>query len=371
MATENPHNPIEGLPASGRVQANINLLSSPSISKSEAMEILTSPAAMAHMFRTRLSNIFPEGSILKECRPQLLKDRQHSRQVVSYRLTFSNPLLRRTKPMNLVAKRFIDRTKGSHEYSNMRMLWEEGFDDKSDLRIPRPFSFLEDLGLLIQERAHGTLLSKKLNYRRPVDSGVLKAAARWSLKLHSLDVNQEEIRPHPNDETLIKACVYRAGGREPNLLTRLEKLGSLVKMKLSSFKEVRFTLIHGDFQGDNIFVDKDKVTVIDLGRFCKSDPARDLGSMIAQARTTVILQSPTFTPGSTGLKAFWEEYLTAVPVAEVESLSERACTYAAEKYLENIDYICSFSMENGRNVVHSLLDDAERLARASRLEETF
>jgi len=274
-------------------------------------------------------------------------------------------------PMNLVVKRFIDRTKGGYEYWVMRMLWEKGFDDKSDLRIPRPISFVEDLGLLIQERAHGTLLNKKLNHNLPVDSGALKAAARWLIKLHSLDPNLERILLHPDDETIIKSCVHRVGSKQPKLSRKIEELGSVIGMRLSSFGDVRFTLVHGDFQGDNIFIDKGKITVIDLGRFCKSDPARDLGCMIAQTRTEVFLENPSSAVGLAEMNPFWEEYLTAISVAEGESLSERACTFAAEKYLENIDYISSFSAERGRDVIHFLLDDAERFAKASRLGETL
>ncbi len=359
---------IEVPAAAGRVQENIDLLSSPSVSKARAMEILTSPDIMADFFRTRLSGIFPQGSFLKECKPRVLRDRQYSRQVVSYRLIFSHPSARKPMPMILVTKRFADRTKGSHEYLAMRMLWEKGFDHKSNLKIPRPFSFFDDLNLLVQEKAHGTLLSKNLSHTFPVAAVGLKAAARWLIKLHHVDADHEGIGPHADDKASIRAWVHRMGNREPRLLPKLEELGSLTRMKLSCINNLRFTLVHGDFQCDNIFVDKEKVTVIDFGRFCKSDPARDLGCMIAQARTTGFLK--TSPPRSVlPLNAFWKEYLTAVSVEERESLSERTCTFAAMKYLENIDYISSFSPERGRDVWQVLLNDAERFAKAKRVEE--
>jgi hypothetical protein len=69
------------------------------------------------------------------------------------------------------------------------------------------------------------------------------------------------------------------------------------------------------------------------------------------------------------LNAFWEDYLTAVSVGERESLSERTCTFVAIKYLENIDYISSFSREKGKDVSQLLLNDAKRFAKANRVEE--
>ncbi len=369
MAAKNLHCPIEAPPAASRVQGNVNFLSSPSISKAEAMEILTSPTIMADFFRKRLPNISRKGSILKECKPHVLRDRERGRQVLSYQLTFSHPSVRKIVPKTLVAKRFVDRSKGRHEYSALRMLWGKGFDHKSDLRVPRAFSFFEELGLLIQERASGALLRRTLNRDSLIASAGMKAAARWLIKLHHIAADHEGIGQHADDETSIEGCLHRIGSRKPQLLPQLEDLESLIKAKLSSFSPIRFTLVHGDFQCDNIFVSKEKVTVVDFGRFCKSDPARDLGCMIAQTRTTGALESTSLPPALPRLQAFWEEYLAAVAVEEREGLSERTCTYAALKYLENVDYISSFSPEGREDVFQLLLNDAMRFAKAGRTEE--
>jgi RIO-like serine/threonine protein kinase len=362
---------VKPRPAGGRVQGSIDLLSSPSVSKARTIEILTSPGIMIDLFRERLAGMFPQGLILKECKPQVLKSRQQSRQVVAYRLIFSHRSDCKATPMTLVAKRFADRKKGNHEYLIMRMLWEEGFDDKSNLRIPRPFAFFKDLNLLIQENAHGTLLGKSLSRRSPVVVAGMKAAARWLTKLHQVDLDDKKVRVGPADEVSIRDFVRRIGTREPKLLPRLEKLGFLISRKLSSYKRIRSTLVHGDFQSENIFVDKEKVTVIDFGRCCKSDPARDPGCMIAHARTVGFFQKASFVSVFPGLKAFWEEYLMGVPVEMRGALSERTCTFVAAQYLKDIDYISAFSPEEGSDAWHALLNDAEHFAEADRVEEVW
>jgi hypothetical protein len=170
----------------------------------------------------------------------------------------------------------------------------------------------------------------------------MKSAARWLVKLHHLDTDCEGVGPQPDDETSIMNPVHRAESKEAWLSPRLGKLASLILMKLSFFKNSPITLVHGDFQCENIFVSKEKVTVIDFGKFCKSDPARDLGYMIAQARTMGLLDGKSFISLSPGLKAFWEEYQTSVSVEEREAFSARTCVFGALKCLENITYMAAY-----------------------------
>jgi Phosphotransferase enzyme family len=369
--TENMGNQMAALREAAPTQVEVNLLPS-SISKDRVLEILTSPEIMADFFRIRLPEILPEGLNLKECRPQVLKSRQDSRQVISYRLTFSSQSGRQAMPMMLVVKRFADAKKGMKEYLTMRMLWEKGFDHQSMLRIPRPFCYLEDSRLLVQESAHGVLLRKSLSRSSPVALARMKSAARWLVKLHHLDTDCERVGPHPDDETSIMNPVHRAESKEAWLSPRLEKLASLTLMKLSFFKNPPITLVHGDFQCENIFVGKEKVTVIDFGKFCKSDPARDLGYMIAQARTMGLLDGKSSISLSPGLKAFWEEYQTSVSAEEREALSARTCVFGALKYLENITYMAAyFKPGEKREIFFFLLDDTERFAKAGSVEEVL
>ena len=361
--------PTGGPSETVRVQPTLDLLSSPSIPKTKAIEILTSPGMMASLFRTRLPEIFPLGTTMRKCKPRVLRGRQHERQVVLYEFIYSNPSFCHSRSTAFVAKRFADREKGRQEYLVMRTLWEKGFDDQSDLKIPKPLSFLEDLNLLIQERAHGTLMRDRLTEHSPDALAAQKAAARWLIKLHAVDGSRESIRLHPDDEISIENWVQGIGCREPEFLPILEKTASLLINRYSYFKQTPANFVHGDFQCDNIFVENGKVTAIDFGRFCKSDPARDPGYMIAQSRTISLLETGSFASALPGLNAFWQEYLAGTAIGEIEMLSNRTCVYTAIKLLENIDYISSFSPGGGKDVWRSLLEDAERFSKADRLEK--
>lgn len=358
--------------ATGHDQGNIAHLASSSISRAEAVGILTSPDIMADFFRTRLSMLFPLGSILEECRPKVLRDRLGSRQVVSYRLFFSGKAGRKSESVMLVLKRYADKAEGKKTHSIMRMLWEGGFNHESTLRIPMPVCYLEDMGLQVQERAHGMLLRNDLKLNCPVSLVRMKRVAHWLAKLHHLDADFEGIAPHPDEETSLRVFVNQVGSKENrSFMPRLERLASLILRKLSAFKDVQVTPVHGDFQCENIYVDKEIVTVVDFDRFCRSDPARDVGYIIAQMRVMSLLVAAS--PGcvSPGLKAFWEEYLDAAFVEDSVDFSARATLFAARKCLQSIYYMSYVLPGEGMEIISVLLKDAERFGNADRVEEVL
>lgn len=367
MSTEDDQGPayrssIHGYPMT------VDLLSSPSLLRAEATQILSSPDIMAELFRTRLSSLLPRNSTLIKCVPEVLMNRMRTRQIVSYRLVFSDT----KRSLTLVLKRYEDKTGGKKIYSVMRMLWDNGFDRESKLRIPEPLFFLEDLGLLVLEKARGRQLRKYLNQSGLVARAHMKAVAKWLAKLHYLNVDLDEVSPHPDEEATIRAFVRQAGSREPGLLATLEKLASLILIKLSAFNRVPMTPVHGDFQCGNIFVAKDNVTVIDFDNFCRSDPARDLGYMIAQARATALRDAMSYDTVYSGLKAFWDEYLNTAPEEQTKTLSARASLFAARRCLQNIDYILTYmSPEDKMGIVNILLSEAELFSKTSGMEEAL
>lgn len=335
------------------------------------MGVLTSPELMADFFRTRLSWLFPPGSILKKCRPRVLRNRLGSRQVVSYRLVLAGEAGREAGPMMVVLKRYADAAEGKKTYATMRMLWENGFDHSSRLKISEPFSYLEDLKLLALGKARGMLLRNNLYQSGPVALARMRAVARWLAKLHHLDAGFEGIAPHQDEESSIRVFVDEMGGREHRLfLPRLEELAGIILARLSSFANVTPTPVHGDFQCENIFVDNDDVTVVDFDKFCRSDPARDLGYIIAQMRAMAFLMAAPG-PVNQGLRAFWEEYLAAAAVAERDAFSARTSLFAARKCLQNIYYMSFVLPGEGMKIITVLLNEAERFSKADRVEQVL
>ncbi len=347
---------------------NIDLLSSKSLSRARATEILASADIMAELFRTRLSWLLPGDKSLIRCVPEVLRKRMSTSQVVSYRLVFSG-----TRQSSIfVLKRYSDKTKAGRTYSIMRMLWDKGFNRESNLKIPEPFAFVEDLGLLVVEKARGIELASYLKQREPVPPVRMRAVARWLTKLHNLGIDLRKIRPHPDEKAGIREFVRRAGKKKPHLLKELKNLASLFLSKLSAPGRFPAVPVHGDFQCSNIFVARDDVTVIDFDRFCRSDPARDVGYMIAQMRATAFRNGVPYKIVYPGLRAFWNEYLNVSPQAQTGTFPARAGLFAARKCLQNIDYILLYSTgEEDMKIINMLLHDARVFVMANGIEEAL
>ncbi len=314
---------------------SIDLLLSPVISKAKVMEILTSPEIMADLFRTRLSFLLPPGATLAECRPTVLRKRLGSRQVLCYRLFFAD------------------------------------FNHDSELKIPEPFCYLSELRLLVQGKARGILLLNNLKKSAPAALDRMRGAARWLAKLHRLDVDCPGINPPPDDEAAIGLFVRRVARRVPHFRPRLENLGSSLLAKVTEFAGRPDALVHGDFQCENIIVGAKKVTVVDLDGFCRSDPARDLGYFIAQTRTKIFKGSASPVSAIPALRAFWDEYRSAISEGERPDYSSRTCMFAAIKCLESVYYITDVLPGGDTELVGQLIDDAERFSRAERVEEAL
>jgi aminoglycoside phosphotransferase (APT) family kinase protein len=358
------------VPARGQ-RKGMQLLSSADVPRSLAVEILTSPEAVADFIRTDIPWIIPAGAVLAELRPRILRNRMGSRQVVLYRLFFSAAAGRRAGTLKIVFKRYADRIEGRKTYDIMKMLWERGFNRKSRLRILEPYAYREDLGLMVMEDAHGMLLVRNLRQKGPAAVARMKAVARWLSRLHNLEADFSTVDLHPPDEISIRDFVREAGGGEPWLLPQLAAVEATLLARMARFPNPPLNLTHGDFQCENILVDADKVIVVDFDRFCVSDPARDLGCMIAQTRTMGLLAGASSYAVQQGLEAFWEEYRAAVPAAEREALSVRTCLFAARKCLQNIYYMAVVLPVEKKETLSILLREVERFSRAGSVEEVL
>ena len=139
----------------GHFLNRIDQLVSSSTSQAIALEILTSPDIMRALFQTRLSNIYPEGLNLRECRPEVLRKRLGSRQVIAYTLILLNEGGRKTSPVELVGKRYADGAEGERAFRTMQMLWEGGFGEGSRLKIPSRSVISPILSSLSRKRPKG------------------------------------------------------------------------------------------------------------------------------------------------------------------------------------------------------------------------
>jgi len=323
----------------GHVLTQIDSFASPLTSRAIALGILTSPDIMADLFQARLSANWPAGITVGKCRPAVLKRRLGSRQVIAYSLVLLDQRGCQERRIEIVGKRYADGIEGARAFRTMRLLWDSGFGAASRLRIPEPLGYFPDFKLLVQEKARGALMPTRLGRGNGSAHRHLTMAARWLAKLHSQDVFPDAVGWPGNDESSIKTFVACVGERFPRQAAQLADIARALRERRAFFKSPPPTWVHGDFHPENIFVTRNGATVIDFDQFCLSDPARDLGYILAQMQATAYRQTGSLRTVAGEIKAFFAEYLTNIPPEEHDAWAGRIATFAAASFLEGLYYI--------------------------------
>ena len=323
----------------GHVLTQIDSFASPLTSRAIALGVLTSPDIMADLFQARLSAAWPAGLTIGNCRPAVLKRRLGSRQVIAYSLVLLDQRGNQERRIEVVGKRYADGIEGARAFRAMRLLWESGFGADSRLRIPEPLGYFPDFKLLVQEKVRGALMPTQIGRGNGSTHRYLTMAARWVAKLHSHDAIPGAVSPPEDDEISIRKFVGCVGECFPRQAAPLEGIARALRHRRAFFKAPRPTLVHGDFHPENIFVTRNGATVIDFDQFCLSDPARDLGYILAQMQATAYRQTGSFRAVAGEIKAFLDEYFTSIAPEEHDAWAARIATFAATSLLEGLYYI--------------------------------
>jgi tRNA A-37 threonylcarbamoyl transferase component Bud32 len=352
-----------------RVLCHIDLSVSPATSRAIALAILTSPDVMRDVFQTRLAKLCTEERIISHCRSNILKRRLGSRQVIAYRLSFKSDKERTTKPVELVAKRYADGEEGERVFRTMQMLWEAGFSVGSRFKIPQPLCYISDLKLLLQEKVQGNLLPRYVGRDDAVACARMRMVARWLATLHRHDKIPEGIASCDDDDASIQSFASQLGERYPHLTSRFEALASAIRERITPCKDTAFTLVHGDFHPENIFVTREGVTVIDFDQFCRSDPARDLGYLIAQMRAMAYRAVGSPDAPNRLILVLLKTYLAHLPLADREAITSRIVAFAARTWLEDLYYIFCLLEGEGPALLTTGLQEIERFVKAATVQE--
>lgn len=350
----------------GCVMNRIDQLASPSTSRTLAVAILTSQDVMRDLFQTTLARLFSDGIVVNECRPKVLKRRFGSRQVIAYRLAYySNKTGRNISTIEVVGKRYADPREGEKAFRTMYMLWNSEFGENTELKIPRPLCYLQDYKLLIQEKAQGMPLSEYLGRGDDGASAWMRLVARWLAKLHRSNVAFDGIEVYEDDKTPLPNYAQELGKRYPYHISQLEELAASIQYRLASFESASRAWIHGDFHPENIFVTRNRATVIDFDQFCQSDPARDLGYFIAQTRTAAYISKGSLEAANSELRILLDAYLADIPPEHKEDLTVRIALYAAQAVLESMHYIFCLLGDDRSDVLSVYLNEMQRLTEAT------
>ena len=197
----------------------------------------------------------------------------------------------------------------------------------------------------------------------------MRIVARWLATLHRHDTIPEGIAPCDDDDASIQNFALQLGERYPHLTSRFEALASAIRERITPCKDTAFTLVHGDFHPENIFVTRQGVTVIDFDQFCRSDPARDLGYLIAQMRAMAYRAVGSPDAPNRLILVLLKTYLAHLPLADREAITSRIVAFAARTWLEDLYYIFCLLEGEGPALLTTGLQEIERFVKAATVQE--
>lgn len=241
------------------------------------------------------------------CEPQILKT--HLRKTI-IKYTVGSDKSHKTY---IGIHRESDDKRFGYAFRVLELLRSHGFNETSELRVPRPTIFLPSLYLIIMDEAEGNLLSTVMKEQRIDAESFIEGSAKWLVKLH----NVAERFPS-NDRSMLETNSYSQAGasyrhaeKERDILTSIkykeplttifptlagkievisEELVALQRQELLQNNITngngigKFSLIHGDYHPKNIHVSLNSITVIDFEECRFGDPAFDLGYFAAQLK---------------------------------------------------------------------------------------
>lgn len=303
------------------------------------------------VFRRALS---ARGWQVERCQGRVLRA-SRSRPILRYRVTYVDQGRELSVEKIVIGKAYY-RGDGAGTFDFMRQLWVNGFADDPALTIPEPMAYVPELHLLLQAQAAGKPLYSHLD---DPDAALdhVRVTGRWLAKLHGTAVGHAGSLPEDFEER--KLSTYRDGlaAAVPGWAVGISGLTSAVLSALRALPERAPVPTHGDFQPKNIYVTKERATVIDWDRFALAHPARDVGHFLGQCMTMSYVRAGSFERIRSWNDAFMEEYTAGSPAA----LGAALPIYVVRTFLEILHYKLVVRPVADPAFVPVWLDECERL----------
>lgn len=247
------------------------------------------------------------------------------------------------------------RTGVAETFDYMSRLWAAGLRGDDGLGIPEPVAHVAELALLLQTEAPGDCLYEWLP--TPTEgAAAARNAGRFLGRLHGLDLRGAKVLRTGYEVS--KLGVYRDGLGDalPAVADRVARLTSEVLRALVAIEGGPLVPTHGDFQPKNIYVDGDRVTVIDWDRGALGNAGRDLGHFLGQCLTMSYVKSGSFEAVRPWNEAFLEGYGASAPSGWEEAVGP----YVARTILEVLYYKLVVKPVRDPSFVDSWLTQLER-----------
>lgn len=245
---------------------------------------LLDPGFLQRYFSLRIPRWYPGEKLLRIA----VTDQSHAlyKKSILYTLTLRAP---RGKKERSIALRgnvpSLDTTREAlNAYTALMALWEHAPALRTS--ITRPIAYDPSLRVLLYESAPGKPLMSLLRHRKAQRMAWLARAADWLALLHRYTIPAGQIRTLRDERREAGYFLMNYRGFFPACVPRAEQyISAFFKFRAKlSRRARRATLIHGDYNPNNIIVDTNpaRLSVIDFGNARQYEPMSDLANSLIQ-----------------------------------------------------------------------------------------
>jgi len=155
---------------------------------------------------------------------------------------------------------------------------------------PRPYCYIESLGLFLEEFLEGDNFGKILKEGKKIKDVQIKRIAELLFFLQKTKVSSSKIKVGIDFYDIEKNIEILKKRREEKLI---EESFSKIKKKIRKYEKENKAKVftHGDLNPYNLFFDKDRVKIIDYTSAHIGDRVSDLANIFAHLETTIDFQA--------------------------------------------------------------------------------
>jgi hypothetical protein len=209
------------------------------------------------------------------------------------------------------AKVYRDAEQAERTHRVLETLSDRPAEGTGGLTVAKPVAYLRDLGVVVQEKVPGRSLQQIL--LQGADGSAVEQAARALAVFRRGRVDRLPRHGRDDEVTVLQRAGQVLGWACPHLRGQVEAVVSAVVARLD---EVPLQPTHRELRTDHIFLDGDRVAVVDLDSCAASDPVLDPARILGDL-AGLPLRLGTADDGrwDAAAQAFAEEYLRSAPEA--------------------------------------------------------
>jgi aminoglycoside phosphotransferase (APT) family kinase protein len=159
-----------------------------------------------------------------------------------------------------------------------------GFDDDAPdgVVVPEPLALIEECGMWVQRKFHGTPATDLLRDRatRPL---LARRIAEAVVKLHRAGVRARKQHTREDELAILRQRLDEVARSHPHWRRRIQAVCDACERLAHTLPQSRPTCgIHRDFYADHVLIaDDGRMCLIDFDLYCEGDPALDVGNFTA------------------------------------------------------------------------------------------